>query len=186
MWVPCKVAKCKFGATPNEVTPSDSFDPVHSDGDNDANAPILPPGGVGRGVPVQQGEECRHRLCRVSGKFSRRSRIVPFPQIDKIANLFSRLNAARLQSTRGRGRLMPGIRRKRLTPISQCFNIKRQYQYDNSQYQCHQVMFYLGVAYAANIGGTGTLTASEPNVIMKGILDEKFPCQARNLDLETL
>ena len=46
-------------------------------------------------------------------------------------------------------------------------------------------MFYLGVAYAANIGGTGTLTASEPNVIMKGILDEKFPCQARNLDLET-
>ena len=49
---------------------------------------------------------------------------------------------------------------------------------------CHQVMFYLGVAYAANIGGTGTLTASEPNVIMKGILDEKFPCQVRNLDLE--
>ena len=44
----------------------------------------------------------------------------------------------------------------------------------------NQVMFYLGVAYAANIGGTGTLTASEPNVIMKGILDEKFPCQARN------
>ena len=45
-------------------------------------------------------------------------------------------------------------------------------------------MFYLGVAYAANIGGTGTLTASEPNVIMKGILDEKFPCQVRNLNLE--
>ena len=41
-------------------------------------------------------------------------------------------------------------------------------------------MFYLGVAYAANIGGTGTLTASEPNVIMKGILEEKFPCQARS------
>ena len=30
-----------------------------------------------------------------------------------------------------------------------------------------QVMFYLGLAYSANIGGTGTLTASEPNVIMK-------------------
>ena len=42
-------------------------------------------------------------------------------------------------------------------------------------------MFYLGVAYAANIGGTGTLTASEPNVIMKGILEEKFPCQARSI-----
>ena len=40
-------------------------------------------------------------------------------------------------------------------------------------------MFYLGVAYAANIGGTGTLTASEPNVIMKGILDEMYPCQDR-------
>ena len=47
-------------------------------------------------------------------------------------------------------------------------------------------MFYLGVAYAANIGGTGTLTASEPNVIMKGILDEKFPCQVTNLDPEML
>ena len=39
----------------------------------------------------------------------------------------------------------------------------------------------MGVAYAANIGGTGTLTASEPNVIMKGILEEKFPCQARSI-----
>jgi len=40
-----------------------------------------------------------------------------------------------------------------------------------------KIMFYLGVAYAANIGGTGTLTASEPNVIMKGVLDTMFPCQ---------
>ena len=56
------------------------------------------------------------------------------------------------------------------------------HQYKCQQdYQYHQVMFYLGVAYAANIGGTGTLTASEPNVIMKGILDEKFPCQVEIL-----
>jgi len=40
-----------------------------------------------------------------------------------------------------------------------------------------KAMFYLGVAYAANIGGTGTLTASEPNVILKGILDGMFPNQ---------
>jgi len=46
-----------------------------------------------------------------------------------------------------------------------------------ARHQKEKVMFYLGVAYAANIGGTGTLTASEPNVIMKGILEEKFPCQ---------
>jgi len=53
---------------------------------------------------------------------------------------------------------------------------KRQRKID-ARHQKEKVMFYLGVAYAANIGGTGTLTASEPNVIMKGILDEKFPCQ---------
>merc|ERR1719369_249918 len=46
-----------------------------------------------------------------------------------------------------------------------------------ARHSTEKVMFYLGVAYAANIGGTGTLTASEPNVIMKGILDSKFPCQ---------
>ena len=56
-------------------------------------------------------------------------------------------------------------------------SISQSFNFTMFQFHCHQVMFYLGVAYAANIGGTGTLTASEPNVIMKGILDEKFPCQ---------
>jgi len=50
---------------------------------------------------------------------------------------------------------------------------------EQSRRSREKVMFYLGVAYAANIGGTGTLTASEPNVIMKGILDEMYPCQDR-------
>ena len=38
-------------------------------------------------------------------------------------------------------------------------------------------MFYLAVGYSANIGGTGTLTASAPNVILKGMLDARFSCQ---------
>merc|ERR1719370_1405817 len=53
---------------------------------------------------------------------------------------------------------------------------KRQRKID-ARHQKEKVMFYLGVAYAANIGGTGTLTASEPNVILKGILDGMFPNQ---------
>ena len=40
-----------------------------------------------------------------------------------------------------------------------------------------KIMFYLAIGYSANIGGTGTLTASAPNVILKGTLKELFPCQ---------
>ncbi|EEC12525.1 hypothetical protein IscW_ISCW009871 [Ixodes scapularis] len=32
----------------------------------------------------------------------------------------------------------------------------------------------LSVAYSANVGGTGTLVGTAPNVILKGLLDERF------------
>lgn len=47
----------------------------------------------------------------------------------------------------------------------------------NSQAK-EKIMFYLAIGYSANIGGTGTLTASAPNVILKGFLDDMFPCQS--------
>jgi len=45
------------------------------------------------------------------------------------------------------------------------------------RYQTEKVMFYLGIAYSANLGGMGTITASGPNIVMKGFMSSLFPGQ---------
>ena len=62
-----------------------------------------------------------------------------------------------------------------VTPDEKTFD-KKEKDEDSSQAK-EKIMFYLAVGYSANIGGTGTLTASAPNVILKGILDVMFPDQ---------
>ncbi|RXG53264.1 hypothetical protein Avbf_06272 [Armadillidium vulgare] len=47
-----------------------------------------------------------------------------------------------------------------------------------------KTMYFLGVAYAANVGGTGSITGTGPNLIMKGILDDTYD-QPNNLNFGT-
>ncbi|KAB7507030.1 Solute carrier family 13 member 3 [Armadillidium nasatum] len=47
-----------------------------------------------------------------------------------------------------------------------------------------KTMYFLGVAYAANVGGTGSLTGTGPNLIMKGILDDSYD-EPNNLNFGT-
>ncbi|RXG55760.1 Solute carrier family 13 member 3 [Armadillidium vulgare] len=37
-----------------------------------------------------------------------------------------------------------------------------------------KTMYFLGVAYSANVGGTGSLTGTGPNLVVKGVLDNSF------------
>ncbi|KAL7645307.1 UNVERIFIED_CONTAM: hypothetical protein RMT77_003693 [Armadillidium vulgare] len=44
----------------------------------------------------------------------------------------------------------------------------------NSNFKAMKDMYYLAVAYGANIGGTGSLTGTGPNLVVKGVLDSSF------------
>ncbi|XP_023231014.1 solute carrier family 13 member 5-like [Centruroides sculpturatus] len=47
-----------------------------------------------------------------------------------------------------------------------------------------RIALMLSICYAANCGGTGSLTGTGPNLVMKGMLEEKFP-QSREITFAT-
>ena len=40
-----------------------------------------------------------------------------------------------------------------------------------------KLAFFFSLAYSANIGGTGTLTASNPNLILSAFMEKTYPLQ---------
>ena len=48
---------------------------------------------------------------------------------------------------------------------------KTQVSEMSSNRQALRDMFFLSIAYSANIGGTGSITGTNPNLIVKGELD---------------
>ena len=48
---------------------------------------------------------------------------------------------------------------------------KTQVSEMSSNRQALRDMFFLSIAYSANIGGTGSITGTNPNLILKGELD---------------
>lgn len=52
------------------------------------------------------------------------------------------------------------------------------YDYDSNDVKKLTKMFYLSIAYSANIGGTTTLTSNGPNLILRFILDSTFDGKA--------
>lgn len=47
----------------------------------------------------------------------------------------------------------------------------------SSDIQALKKIFYLSIAYSANIGGTSTLTSNGPNLILRFVVDSKYPGQ---------
>ena len=43
-------------------------------------------------------------------------------------------------------------------------------------------MLLLGIAYAANIGGTGTLIGTPPNMVLAGVVEESYGIKLNMFD----